>query len=64
MKVRVRINKSRDDAYILECNHIPRYREFIDIADRRYRVEYVVHNVEEVLQNEITDVIIYVSEIY
>lgn len=64
MKLRIRIDKESTDSYIIESNHIPQYKEFIQIGEHRYIVNFVVHNVDEVLQNEITDVIIYVTEIY
>lgn len=64
MKLRIRINKGRFDDYVLESNHIPRFKEFIDIDNHRYVVEHVAHIVDDVLQKEITDVIIYVAEIY
>lgn len=64
MKLKIRINKGRYDDYILESNHIPRFKEFIDIDNHRFVVEHVAYIVDDILQKEITDVIIYVSEIY
>lgn len=64
MKLKIRVNKETTDSYIVESNHIPRYKEFIQIGEHRYIVDYVVHNVDDVLQNEIIDVIIYVTEIF
>lgn len=64
MKLKIRINKGRFDDYVLESNHIPRYKEFIDIDNHRYCVEHVVHNCDYSCMDTITDVIIYVTEIY
>lgn len=64
MNLKIRINKDRQDSYIIQSNHIPRFKEFIEIDNHRFMVENVTYIVEEVLQNEVTDVIIYVKEIY
>lgn len=64
MKLKIRIDKGRYDDYIIESNHIPRYKEFIDIDNHRFVVEHVAYIVDDILQKEITDVIIYVAEIY
>lgn len=64
MKLKIRINKDKSDSYILESNHIPRFKEFIEVDNHRFVVEHVAYIVDEVLQKEITDVIIYVTEIY
>lgn len=64
MKLKIRIDKGRYDDYIIESNHIPRYKEFIDIDNHRFAVEHVAYIVDDILQKEITDVIIYVAEIY
>ena len=64
MKLKVRINKNKFDDYILNSNHIPRYKEFIEIGNHRYIVDYVVYEADEIAQDVITDVIIYVTEIY
>lgn len=64
MKLRIRVNKSRVDDYILESNHIPRYKEFIEVDDHRFVVDYVTYIADTILKNEVTDVIIYVTEIY
>lgn len=64
MKLKIRINKGRYDDYILESNHIPRFKEFIDVDNHRFVVEHVAYIVDDILQKEITDVIIYVTEIY
>lgn len=64
MKLKIRIDKGRYDDYIIESNHIPRYKEFIDIDNHRFVVEHVAYIVDDILQKEITDVIIYVTEIY
>lgn len=64
MRLRIRINKEKDDSYIIQSNHIPRFKEFIEIDNHRFVVEYISYIVDEVLQNEFTDVIIYVKQIY
>ena len=64
MKLKVRINKNKFDDYIVNSNHIPRYKEFIEIGNHRYIVDYVVYEADEIAQDVITDVIIYVTEIY
>ena len=64
MKLKIRINKENIDSYIIESNHIPRYNEFIQIGEHRYITDYIVHNVDDILQNEVIDVIIYVTEIF
>ena len=64
MKLKVRINKNKFDDYILNSNHVPRYKEFIEIGNHRYIVDYVVYEADEIKQDVITDVIIYITEIY
>lgn len=64
MRLRIRINKEKDDSYTIQSNHIPRFKEFIEIDNHRFVVEYISYIVDEVLQNEFTDVIIYVKQIY
>lgn len=64
MKLRIRIDKEITDSYVIQSNHIPRYKEFIQVGGHRYIVDYVVYNTGEILQNEIIDVIIYVTEIF
>ena len=64
MKLRIRVNKSKDDMYVLQSNHIPRYKEFLELDNHRFVVDYVVYNCDIVYQDMITDVIIYVTEIY
>lgn len=64
MRLKIRKNKSSVDDYVLESNYIPRYKEFIDIGNHRHIVDHVAYLADEVLQDEITDVIIYVTEIY
>lgn len=64
MKIRLRVNKSNTDSYVLNTNHIPRYKEFIEVNNHRYVVEHVSYLADEVFQDTLTDVIIYVTEIY
>lgn len=64
MILKIRIDKEKEDSYTIQSNHIPRFKEFIEIDNHRYIVEHISYIVDDVLQNEVTDVIIYVKEIY
>ena len=69
MTIKIRTDKqNKVDDYVISSNHIPRYKEFIELDNHRFVVNYVVYECIDVYDldksSEIEDVILYVTEIY
>lgn len=63
MKIKVQ-TKNREEEFSIYSNHIPRYREFINRNEHRYIVEYVNYNVEELTNEDVSDVTLIVTKIF
>lgn len=63
MKIKVQ-TKNNEEEFQIYSNHIPRYREFINRNEHRYMVEYVNYNIDEISNEDVTDVSLIVTKIF